>query len=122
MIKDSGERTQFYDQNGKEIGVRDLHQGKGRMDLLPWNAIMEVSKHCENGAIKYGPHNVDKGIPVSSLFDSGVRHAAKWWCGQKDEDHLTAACWNFLFCLQMMLVKPEMDDRPREEEDEKPIR
>jgi len=116
MIKDSGERTQFYDQNGKEIGVRDLHTGKGRMDLLPWNAIMEVSKHCENGALKYGPHNVDKGIPVSSLFDSGVRHAAKWWCGQEDEDHLTAACWNFLFCLQMMIVKPEMDDRPREED------
>lgn len=37
MIKDSGDRTEF------ETGfVRDMHAGKGRMDLLPWNAIMEV--------------------------------------------------------------------------------
>lgn len=109
MIKDSGERTEF------ETGaVRDMHTGKGRMDLLPWRAIMEVSKHCEEGALKYGPHNVDRGIPVSSLFDSGVRHAAKWWLGIDDEDHLLAACWNFLWALEMMLAKPEMDNRYRE--------
>lgn len=64
-IKDSGNRTVF------ETGaVRDIHEGKGRMDLLPWAAIMEVSKHSENGAKKYGEHNVDKGIPTSSLCDS----------------------------------------------------
>jgi len=74
-----------------------------------------VSKHCENGALKYGPHNVDKGIPVSSLFDSGIRHAMKWWLGWKDEPHLVAACWNLLWALNMMLVKPEMDDRPLED-------
>ena len=54
MIKDSGERTQF-----PTGAVRDMHEGKGRMDLLPWAAIMEVSKHCEAGAKKYGEHNVD---------------------------------------------------------------
>lgn len=58
MIKDSGDRTEF------ETGAkRDMHAGKGRMDLLPWYGIMEVSKHCEEGALKYGEHNVDKGIP-----------------------------------------------------------
>lgn len=83
MIKDSGERTQF------ETGaVRDMHQGKGRMDLLPWNAIMEVSKHCEAGALKYGEHNIDRGIPVHSLIDSGLRHTAKFITGQTDEPHL----------------------------------
>ena len=57
MIKDSGDRTEF------ETGAkRDMHAGKGRMDLLPWYGIMEVSKHCEEGALKYGEHNVDKGI------------------------------------------------------------
>ena len=112
MINDSGERTQFFDKDGNEIGVRDLHEGKGRFDLLPWPAIWEVAKHSENGAKKYGEHNVDKGIPVSSLFDSGIRHAMKWWLGWDDEPHLTAACWNLLWALNMMLVKPEMDDRP----------
>lgn len=70
MIKDSGDRTEF------ETGAkRDMHAGKGRMDLLPWYGIMEVSKHCEEGALKYGEHNVDKGIPLHSLLDSASRHA-----------------------------------------------
>ena len=112
MISDSGERTQF------ETGaVRDMHTGKGRMDLLPWNAIMEVSRHCEAGALKYGEHNVDKGIPVHSLFDSCIRHAAKWWLGWGDEPHLVAACWNLLWALEMTLSKPDMDDRPKGDDD-----
>ncbi len=107
MIKDSGERTQF------DTGaVRDMHQGKGRMDLLPWNAIMEVSKHCEAGALKYGEHNVDRGIPVHSLIDSGLRHTAKFIIGQTDEPHLTAAVWNLLWALEMTLTNPEMNDVP----------
>lgn len=111
MILDSGLRTEF------ETGaVRDMHMGKGRFDLLPWNAIMEVSKHCENGALKYGEHNVDKGIPVHSLIDSGIRHIVKFWLRWEDEPHLLAACWNLLWALEMMLVKPDMDDRPGEEE------
>jgi hypothetical protein len=54
MIKDSGQRTEF--ESG---AVRDMHDGKGRMDLLPWAAIIEVSKHCEAGAKKYGEHTVE---------------------------------------------------------------
>ena len=74
MIKDSGDRTEF------ETGAkRDMHAGKGRMDLLPWYGIMEVSKHCEEGAMKYGEHNVDKGIPLHSLLDSASRHLASTW-------------------------------------------
>lgn len=76
MIKDSGDRTEF------ETGAkRDMHTGKGRMDLLPWYGIMEVSKHCEEGALKYGEHNVDKGIPLHSLLDSASRHLAKYMVG-----------------------------------------
>ena len=72
MIKDSGDRTEF------ETGAkRDMHAGKGRMDLLPWYGIMEVSKHCEEGALKYGEHNVDKGIPLHSLLDSASRAPCK---------------------------------------------
>lgn len=113
-IKDSGERTQFFDKDGNAIGVRDMHEGKGRFDLLPWPAVWEVAKHCENGAKKYGEHNVDKGIPIHSLIDSAIRHLVKFWLGWDDEPHLTAACWNCLWALNMMLVKPEMDDRPKE--------
>lgn len=106
-IKDSGERREF------ETGaVRDMAAGKGRMDLLPWAAIIEVSKHCERGAVKYGEHNVDKGIPVHSFIDSAFRHLAKHTDGQTDEPHLIAAAWNLLFAIQMEIKYPELNDIP----------
>lgn len=106
-IKDSGTRRAF------ETGaVRDMSEGKGRMDLLPWSAIMEVAKHCENGAKKYGEHNVDKGIPTHSLCDSAARHLAKYLDGWDDEPHLLAAAWNLLWAIQMEIKHPEMVDTP----------
>lgn len=111
LIKDSGDRRTF------ETGAkRDMAFGKGRMDLLPWAAIMEVSKHCENGAAKYGEHNVDKGIPTSSLCDSALRHLAKYLDGQKDEPHLLAATWNLLWAVQMELHHPELVNTPWQDE------
>ena len=38
-IKDSGQRTEF-----STGAVRDMHEGKGRMDLLPLTAIIVNSK------------------------------------------------------------------------------
>ena len=106
-IKDSGERTRF------DTGaVRDIHTGKGRMDLLPWEALVEVSKHCEEGALKYGERNCEKGIPIHSLIDSAFRHLAKYMMGMKDEPHLRAAAWNILFALYMEIKHPELQDIP----------
>lgn len=106
-IKDSGDRTAF------ETGaVRDMHAGKGRMDLLPWYGIIVVSQLCEEGAIKYGERNVDKGIPLHSLLDSGARHLAKAIAGENDEDHLRAAAWNLLWALQQRTTHPELNDMP----------
>lgn len=110
-IKDSGERTTFATG-----AVRDMHTGKGRMDLLPWEAIIEVSKHCEEGALKYGEHNVDKGIPMHSLVDSAFRHLAKYTMGETDEPHLRAAAWNLLWALYMEIRHPELQDLPTRQE------
>lgn len=104
-IKDSGNRSEF-----PTGAVRDLSHGKGRMDLLPWHGIIEVSKHCEEGAKKYGENNVDKGIPLHSLIDSAFRHLAKFTAGHKDEDHLRAAAWNILWALEFRETMPELND------------
>lgn len=104
-IKDSGDRTQF------DTGaVRDMHSGKGRMDLLPMSALIELSKHCEDGAEKYGEHNVDKGIPQHSLCDSAMRHLVKYMRGDQDEDHLRAAAWNIMWALDQTVTHPELND------------
>lgn len=107
MIKDSGSRTEF-----STGAVRDMSEGKGRFDLLPWDAIWEVAKHCEEGAKKYGEHNVDKGIPLHSLLDSAMRHLVKYLLRWEDEDHLRAAAWNILWALNQRTTHPELDDRP----------
>lgn len=107
-IKDSGDRTEF-----STGAVRDYHpEEKGRMDLLPWNAIGDVSVHCAKGAAKYSEHNVDLGIPAHSLVDSGLRHIRKFICGETDEDHLVAAVWNFMWLLEMRTTHPELMDIP----------
>lgn len=105
QILDSGDRTEF--STGAK---RDMHEGKGRMDLLPWSAIIELSKHCEQGALKYGEHNVDKGIPQHSFIDSAFRHLAKYTRGDKDENHLVAALWNVAWAVEQTVTKPELND------------
>lgn len=110
-IKDSGERTEF-----STGAVRDMHSGKGRFDLVPWEAIWELAKHCEAGAEKYGERNCEKGIPIHSLIDSAIRHLAKYLMGWNDEPHLRAALWNVAFAIYMEQKHPEMQDIPTRKE------
>lgn len=107
MIKDSGERTEFGSG-----AVRDMHDGKGRFDLLPMCVLLRLAKHFEAGCNKYGERNWEKGIPAHSFADSAFRHLVKYMDGQKDEDHLIAAIWN-LSCLAWTEEKrPDMLDIP----------
>lgn len=111
-IKDSGDRTQFKDAQGNDIGQRDMHEGKGRLDLLPCTAILELAKHCENGALKYGERNVDKGIPQHSFIDSALRHLFKYLRGDVDENHLVSALWNVAWAVEQDVEKPHLQDIP----------
>lgn len=107
ILKDSGNRRQF------ETGaVRDMAEGKGRCDLLPAAALLRLSRHYEAGARKYSARNWEKGIPVSVMIDSGMRHLLKYLDGQTDEDHLTAAAWNILGAMWMEEKRPELQDLP----------
>ena len=60
--------------------------------------LLDVSKHFEEGAVKYGENNWKKGIPESSYIDSAVRHYLKWQRGDDDERHDRAFVWNIM-CL-----------------------
>ena len=149
-ILDSGNRREF------ETGaVRDISEDKGRMDLVPldavgmvledailsdingyirtgekmclvnaikefslayfgdmYSAMIEVSKHYEQGCAKYGPRNWEKGIPLHCYIDSAVRHYMKFMRGDKDEPHNRAFLWNLLGALWTYDNKPEMIDLP----------
>lgn len=68
------------------------------LDQYKWNLVLEVAKHFEEGAKKYGDRNWEKGIPCSRYIDSAVRHYCKWRAGWTDEPHDRAFIWNILCC------------------------
>ncbi len=70
-------------------------------DMFPNAATMllEVAKHFEEGARKYGENNWQKGIPVNCYIDSAVRHYIKWRRGDTDEPHDRAFVWNLMCCI-----------------------
>ena len=77
-----------------------------------YNAIIEVSKHFEEGCKKYGERNWMRGIPLHCYIDSAIRHYLKFLRGDDDERHDRAFLWNLLCCLWTQRNKPEMNDLP----------
>jgi len=106
-ILDSGERTEF-----PTGALRDLSEGKGDMASIPWEAVLRLSRHYENGAKKYERWNFRKGINLSSYIDSACRHLAKYQSGCDDEDHLAAAAFNILGAMLVEEIQPELIDLP----------
>jgi hypothetical protein len=93
----TGEARQF------ETGARrDANNDKGRMDLLPWLGLIRLSKHFQKGANTHGERNWEKGMPISVLLDSTLRHLAKAQAGLTDEDHITAATWGLSCVLETL--------------------
>lgn len=78
----------------------------------PQTMFLEVAKHFEEGAKKYGENNWQKGIPVHCYIDSAVRHYLKWLRGDTDEPHDRAFVWNLMCCIW------EVDYHEKEKKDE----
>jgi hypothetical protein len=85
--------------------IRDFKVFRDLPDMM-----LEVALHFEAGAIKYGEHNWQKGIPIHSYVDSGVRHYLKFNRGDDDERHDRAFIFNMLCLVWTMINKPELDD------------
>lgn len=85
------------------IFVKDSLLGKTATTLL------EVAKHFEAGAKKYGEYNWQKGIPTHCYIDSAVRHYLKFLRGDKDEPHDRAFVWNILCCIWTCKHKPGLN-------------
>ena len=72
--------------------------------------LLEVSRQYEEGAIKYGEHNWEKGIPLHCYIDSAVRHFLKYVDEWDDEPHDRAFVWNLLGAIWTYANLPEMVD------------
>ena len=72
--------------------------------------LLEIAKHFEEGAKKYGDNNWQKGIPIHCYVDSAVRHYLKFRRGDTDEPHDRAFVWNLLCLSWTYAFKPELND------------
>lgn len=92
--------------------LRFLHTN---FDRTIHTTVLEVAKHFEDGAKKYGERNWEKGIPVSRYIDSGVRHYLKHLRGDTDERHDRAFCWNMMCAIWTCKHKPELNEYAKNE-------
>lgn len=81
-----------------------------------YEMMLELSKHFENGAKKYGEYNWQKGIPVERYIDSAMRHYLKAKNGEIDEKHFDAFIWNVVCCIWTCENKPELNNYVKGEE------
>jgi len=89
---------------------------KERFDLLPVKPLMKLVELFTKGAKKYGVRNWEKGIEFGRLFAAMMRHAWKWWGGEKydpidGQHHLDAVVWNAMSLRELEETHPELDDR-----------
>lgn len=90
-FKDTGKTEHLYNALGRFV--------KKAYDGSCETMILEVSKHFEEGAKKYGENNWQKGIPVDCYLDSAIRHYLKYRRGDQDEPHDRAFVWNIMCCI-----------------------
>ena len=92
---------------------------KLRMDLLPPEWLIELSRVLTFGAKKYDDNNWRKGMKYSRCLASLKRHLIKWELGERTDDeskchHLSAVAWNALVLMTYDLQgKQDLDDRQK---------
>ena len=87
----------------KTYDTKHLYNAIAYFDDVCWDncytMCLEVSKHYEEGANKYGADNWKNGMPNYIYIDSAIRHYLKWLRGDNDEPHDRAFVWNLMCCI-----------------------
>lgn len=107
--------------NSTEVRIVDPKTGgaKGqkdeRYDLLPWDALREVSLVYGMGAKKYDDDNWRKGYSWRLSLGAMFRHITAWALGESyDEEsglhHMAHACWHGLTLMTFEQRKLGTDD------------
>lgn len=91
---------------------RDSREGKGRYDLIPPIPLKRLALVYERGANKYGENNWKKGMKVSRVLDSALRHIFQYMEGDCVEDHLAQAAWNIFAAMEFdITILNDLDSR-----------
>jgi len=91
-----------------------------RVDLVPPEIILALSRHFAVGAEKYDDHNFRRGYPWSLSYAAAQRHLLAFWGGEDIDPetgtpHVIAAMWHCGAMYLFMREHPDFDDRYRAE-------
>ena len=90
--------------------VRSSDCDQVRYDLIPPAGLRALAKTCHEGAVKFGPHNWENGMPVSDLLNHAIAHIFNFLDGDRSEDHLGHATWNLMGAIHSHERWPELND------------
>ena len=82
-----------HETHGEWAAQREIKAGKGRPDLISPFATKRIGAWLELGAVRYGAHNWEKGMPFNIYLQGLERHLIEFKIGDTSEDHLAAICF-----------------------------
>jgi len=99
-----------------EQGGKKFDAAKAPIDLIPYEALVEIAMVLKAGEEKYGTANWAQGIEMRRLLSAAQRHIGQFNSGEDcDEEtqtlHLANAACNLMFAIWMMKNRPDMDNR-----------
>lgn len=95
--------------------------GKPDFSLLPVGPLFELVSVYTMGSKKYGAYNWAKGIAYGRIFAAMMRHAWKFWRGERHDPedgqhHLSSVAWCAFTLMHFDLNEEQygkFDDRPK---------
>lgn len=106
----------FYIRPNRDYGYESCPIMNRESDMPAFaDMLIDLSIHFEKGAEKYGEHNCEKGIPLESFVQSGMRHTLQAFAGKTDENHVISAIWNFFmaaFTVSKSINTTDEGDNP----------
>lgn len=98
-----------------DVAIR-FNEGKVQWSLMDMDALEPMIRVLEFGAKKYSKYNWKKGLPVTQILDSLLRHIQAIMRKEDiDEEsklpHVGHILANAMFLSYTLKNKPEMDDR-----------
>lgn len=91
-------------------------EGRPRLDLLPFDALIAIGKVMKFGAEKYTDRNWEHGMPWGKLLRASLSHLFLWAGGEENdpeskEPHLAHAGASVLMLLALVLRNMGRDTR-----------
>jgi uncharacterized protein YuzB (UPF0349 family) len=113
IVKEVDDFTQALIERDKQ--ALRYNQGKVQWSLVDYKSIEPMVRVLEYGCLKYSKNNWKKGMPVSQIIESMLRHTYKLLEGELVDpesgiEHVGHIQCNAMFLAYVLREKPEYND------------